>query len=532
MVTRLLYLSCCVHLCTPTDPPSCNAQGTQKYSAAADEVRASFLHAWLGYKRHAWGEDELMPLSNTSNNRWGGLAITMIDALDTMRLMGLDEQYAAARAWLLEHLPARLKADREVPFFEVTIRGLGGLLGAHTLTLRDTGVSDDALLRLAADLGRALLPAFASPSGVPYCTVNLRHGTPSCPVQDLGEAIPLAEAGSVQLEFAALGEALGEPAFARTADAAVHMLRARINTMDGLFPSHVRPATASPASRQAGFGAGADSFYETLLKRWLQGGGRAPGLLSAYHAAIRGLRSRLLSRSHPSGLAFVGRHDGAEAASGLPQSILHQRRGRHEHLSCFLPGLIALGARHAPTASEGEDVSAARRASDPPPTRSQRASPALSLSHRSAMQPCEQRALPPFSTQSPCRVQRRALDQAWQLARELLHTCSELYARASHGLGAERVVFYTAEAKRSAASEWEAKGFELQPPEGDYGDFSTTDSQVHVGMSPARRLSNVPAAQHELMVSCRLETVPFPLPFPPQATRSGSKGPSTSSLCT
>ena len=143
-----------------------------RWAAAAEDVRSAFVHAWSGYERHAWGRDELHPLSNTSNDRWGGLAITMIDSLDTMQLMRLDSQYAAARAWLLRHLPALLNRDVDVPFFEVTIRALGGLLGAHTLTLRDSGASDTELLVLAETLGRALIPAFNSPSGVPYCTVN------------------------------------------------------------------------------------------------------------------------------------------------------------------------------------------------------------------------------------------------------------------------------------------------------------------------------------------------------------------------
>ena len=34
------------------------------------------------------------------------------------------------------------------------------------------------LLRLAVDLGRRLLPAFDTATGMPYGTVNLKHGVP------------------------------------------------------------------------------------------------------------------------------------------------------------------------------------------------------------------------------------------------------------------------------------------------------------------------------------------------------------------
>eukprot|EP00966_Prymnesium_polylepis_P314392 7264973-Prymnesium_polylepis.1 len=59
----------------------------QSWSDAAGAVRADFAHAWSGYAHEAWGRDELAPLSNGSNNRWGGLAVTMLDSLDSLLLM-------------------------------------------------------------------------------------------------------------------------------------------------------------------------------------------------------------------------------------------------------------------------------------------------------------------------------------------------------------------------------------------------------------------------------------------------------------
>ena len=37
---------------------------------------------------------------------------------------------------------------------------------------------DGSLLALAEDLARRLLPAFDTPTGIPYGTVNLRYGVP------------------------------------------------------------------------------------------------------------------------------------------------------------------------------------------------------------------------------------------------------------------------------------------------------------------------------------------------------------------
>ena len=60
----------------------------------------AFRHSWNGYERHAWGVDELRPLSNTSNDAWGGFAVTMIDGLDTAYLMGLRAEFSRAVGWL------------------------------------------------------------------------------------------------------------------------------------------------------------------------------------------------------------------------------------------------------------------------------------------------------------------------------------------------------------------------------------------------------------------------------------------------
>ena len=62
--------------------------------------------------------------------------------------------------------------------FETTIRVLGGLLSGHTFANR-TGQPfhlpwyRGELLELAHDLGKRLLPAFATPTGLPYARVYI-----------------------------------------------------------------------------------------------------------------------------------------------------------------------------------------------------------------------------------------------------------------------------------------------------------------------------------------------------------------------
>lgn len=49
-----------------------------------------FKHAWKGYKESAWGHDHAHPISKTHDD-WFGIGLTLIDALDTMFIMGLEK---------------------------------------------------------------------------------------------------------------------------------------------------------------------------------------------------------------------------------------------------------------------------------------------------------------------------------------------------------------------------------------------------------------------------------------------------------
>jgi mannosidase alpha-like ER degradation enhancer 2 len=132
----------------------------------ATRVRTELLHAWNNYERYAWGHDALRPLSKTPHDWYGqSLLMTPVDALDTLILMNLDAEVAKAQALIVNDLS--LDRDIYVKNFEITIRLLGGLLSSYQLT------NDKRLLGLAEDLGNRLLPAFNSPTGLPYLSMSI-----------------------------------------------------------------------------------------------------------------------------------------------------------------------------------------------------------------------------------------------------------------------------------------------------------------------------------------------------------------------
>ncbi len=60
--------------------------------------------AWKNYVRYAWGHNELKPLSKTFHNPnvlgWVPLGATIVDSIDTLYIMGLQEEYEQAAEWV------------------------------------------------------------------------------------------------------------------------------------------------------------------------------------------------------------------------------------------------------------------------------------------------------------------------------------------------------------------------------------------------------------------------------------------------
>ncbi len=59
----------------------------------ASRVRAELAASWHAYEQYAWGHDELRPVSKTPRDWYADpLLMTPVDALDTMLIMGLDDE--------------------------------------------------------------------------------------------------------------------------------------------------------------------------------------------------------------------------------------------------------------------------------------------------------------------------------------------------------------------------------------------------------------------------------------------------------
>lgn len=118
------------------------------------------------------------------------------------------------------------------------------------------------LLSLAVDLADRLLPAFASPTGIPYPRINLRTGIAPGETSETCSA----GAGSLLLEFGTLSRLTGNPTYENLAKTAFHEVYKRRNLNTDLLGNTIDAETGLWTNTITGVGAGVDSFMEYAVK--------------------------------------------------------------------------------------------------------------------------------------------------------------------------------------------------------------------------------------------------------------------------
>lgn len=105
-----------------------------KYFCFREEVREMFQHAYNSYLNYAYPYDELRPLSCDGVDTWGSYSLTLIDALDTLAIMGNNTEFQ--RVVNILTAKENFDANINVSVFETNIRIIGGLISAHLLSLK------------------------------------------------------------------------------------------------------------------------------------------------------------------------------------------------------------------------------------------------------------------------------------------------------------------------------------------------------------------------------------------------------------
>lgn len=230
-----------------------------------ERIKSMFYHAYNSYLENAYPYDELRPLTCDGQDTWGSFSLTLIDALDTLLILGNKTEFQRVASVLQENI--NFDSDVNASVFETNIRVVGGLLSAHLLS-KKAGMELEAgwpcsgpLLRMAEEAARKLLPAFQTPTGMPYGTVNLLRGVnpTETPVTCT------AGVGTFILEFSTLSRLTGDPVFEKVARKALRELW-KTRSDIGLVGNHIDVISSKWVAQDAGIGAGVDSYFEYLVK--------------------------------------------------------------------------------------------------------------------------------------------------------------------------------------------------------------------------------------------------------------------------
>ncbi|KAF2442020.1 glycoside hydrolase family 47 protein [Karstenula rhodostoma CBS 690.94] len=356
----------------------------EEWQDRREQVKDAFISSWDAYTKYAWGHDRFHPISKRGSQMSPkGLGWIIVDSLDTMMIMNLTSQLSEARVWLQRKLD--YEQDQDVNTFETTIRMLGGLLSAHYLSQVLPGVSsrrDQVYLNKAVDLADRLLGAYDSPSGIPYASIHLatRRGIVS---HADGGASSTAEATTLQLEMKYLSNITGNGIYWRKAEKVMEVIDG-IGAPEGLVPIFISPHSGRFTSREIRLGSRGDSYYEYLIKQYLQTS--EPIYLEMWEEAVEGIQKHLIIPTQHAKLRIVAE---------LPNGIGGALSTKMDHLVCFLPGSIALGATNG-------------------------------------LPEAEARRLPSWNVEK---------DQQMKLARELTKTCWGMYKVTQTGIAPEIVWF-------------------------------------------------------------------------------------------
>jgi mannosyl-oligosaccharide alpha-1,2-mannosidase len=284
-----------------------------------EDVRAEMRWAWRNYREHAWGKDQIKPISGGFESfplKDHHLGLTIVEALDTLWVMGLDEEFRDGVAWVKANL--NFDVDGEVSVFETSIRLVGGLLSAFHAS------GDPVLLAKARDCADRLMPSFAaSPIGIPHRFINLKTGAIR------GQETNPAETGTFIPEFGFLSRATGDDGYRKAAKHALVSMFERRSKI-GLLADSIDCMTGEWKSRRATIGPPSDSYYEYLWDGWDLLGDRE--CLKMYRACTAAILKHQ-ARTRAGHLWFVD----VDFETGKPINW------NQDELASFYGGLLAQG---------------------------------------------------------------------------------------------------------------------------------------------------------------------------------------------
>ncbi|KIW09139.1 uncharacterized protein PV09_00076 [Verruconis gallopava] len=315
------------------------AGGEEKRLIELDErreaVKKVFLRGWNTYRSKAWLHDELRPLSGYWKDNFGGWGATLFDNLDTLWIMGLDDEFEEAVYAAVDiSLDPEDARENSINMFETTIRHLGGLLAAYDLT----DCTYPQLLDKAMELGAMIYASYDTPNHMPVTRWRVHQYNQQQLVSENGI---IAELASASLEFTRLSQLTGDMRYYDIVERITKLLAQQQSKtqLPGMFPIAVGTREEDLTKGETfSFGAMADSAFEYFSKTWQLLNGRDRRYQTLFEGAMNAASSHLLFRPSVPDHADI-------LFSGNYHAVSGELDLQVQHLGCFTGGMYLLGGK-------------------------------------------------------------------------------------------------------------------------------------------------------------------------------------------
>ncbi|KAJ8517937.1 hypothetical protein ONZ45_g4936 [Pleurotus djamor] len=291
-------------------------------SAAANRnaVQKLFVDSYNAYREFAFGHDDLSPVSKGFSDGRNGFGATIVDALPTIAIMGLDDLFEEALNFTAHIDFSKSHTPDTVSVFETTIRYLGGLLSAFELS----GQQHPILVEKAKEVADKMAFAWVGDNLVPFGFINFATNTPTRGTSNI------AEAGTLALEWSTLTKHTGNATYANKAVGSLRHITTLPDPLPGLAAQGIDPATGKSVGAFVTWGGGSDSYFEYLIKYARLSNTDDPIFADTWATAVDSSIKTLLRTSTVGDFLYVADFD-------------DNRRIRHvgSHLACF-HGVIVL----------------------------------------------------------------------------------------------------------------------------------------------------------------------------------------------
>jgi len=253
-------------------------------------------------------------------NWWGA---TIVDALDTMYIMGLTDFFNEALNFTKTIDFTKSNTADSVSMFETTIRYVGGLLSAYELS----GQQYPFLVDQAERLANRLSLAWTKGNIVPFPSIDFNANT----VAD--ETSNIAEAGTLTLEWSRLSKYTGNDTYRELVEGSVLKILSNPAPLPGLPAQAIDPSTGLPVGEYVSWGGGSDSFFEYLIKYARLSNTNDSTFADSWVAAVNTSMKTLIETSIVGNYVYIADYNNSQ--------LIHVG----SHLACFAAGNWLLGGK-------------------------------------------------------------------------------------------------------------------------------------------------------------------------------------------